>query len=66
MVILINGQKKKLNAPPDLQSLLKAEGYEGKLVAVARNGAFVPRGAYANTNLEDGDELEIVAPMQGG
>lgn len=66
MLITINGQKKKINGAPDINSVLKSEGYEGKLVAVARNGEFVPRAGYANTNLQDGDELEIVAPMQGG
>lgn len=66
MRIVINGQVKTLSAALDLASVLKAEGYEGKLVAVAKNGRFVPRADYANTNLEDGDEIEIVAPMQGG
>jgi sulfur carrier protein len=65
MNITINGQKKQ-NASPDLLALLDAEGYKDKVVAVARNGEFVPRGEYANTNLQDGDDLEIVAPMQGG
>ncbi len=66
MIITINGQKKNINGAPDIGSILQAEGYAGKLVAVARNGEFVPRGEYANTNLNDGDQLEIVAPMQGG
>ncbi len=66
MNITINGEKKNLSAAPDLQSVLDAEGYKGKLVAVAKNGEFVPRAHYANINLEDGDEIEIVAPMQGG
>jgi sulfur carrier protein len=65
MNITINGRKKSASTP-DIQSVLDAEGYKGKIVAVARNGIFVPRGEYANTNLQDGDELEIVAPMQGG
>ena len=66
MIITINGQKKKFAAEIDIASVLKEEGYDGKLLAVARNGEFVPRVAYANTNLEEGDELEILAPMQGG
>lgn len=66
MNIIINGLKKSISGMPDINSLLKAQGYEGKLVAVARNGEFVPREAYARTHLEDGDEIEIVAPMQGG
>ena len=65
MQITINGQKKS-SAARDIHSLLEQEGYAGKLVAVARNGEFVPRTQHANTNLQDGDDIEIVAPMQGG
>jgi sulfur carrier protein len=66
MILTINGQRKNVNCAPDIRSILDAEGFEGKLVAVARNGEFVPRVTYANTELQDGDALEIVAPMQGG
>ncbi len=66
MKITINGQKKTFTAPLDLSAALEQQGFDGMLVAVARNGTFVPRSQYANTNLNDGDEIEIVAPMQGG
>jgi sulfur carrier protein len=66
MIITINGQRKNVNCAPDIHSILDAEGFNGKLVAVARNGEFVPRVTYANTELQDGDALEIVAPYQGG
>ncbi|MGQ0528050.1 MAG: sulfur carrier protein ThiS [Alphaproteobacteria bacterium] len=62
----MNGQNITLAAAPDIRGLLDTNGYAGKIVAVARNGAFVPKAAYEQTQLEDGDELEIVAPMQGG
>ncbi len=35
-------------------------------VAVARNGAVVPRAQWAETALSDGDELEVVRPVPGG
>ena len=41
-------------------------GYEGQPIAVAYNDEFVPRGRYAAIQLQDGDRLEIVSPMQGG
>lgn len=66
MIILINGKRKNIDGAPDIASVLEAEGYSNKLVAVAHNGEFVPRISYAHTTLNDGDELEIVAPMQGG
>ncbi len=66
MRITINGQTRDIAGAPDIAGVLKAEGYEGRLVAVARNGEFVPKGKYAATVLNAGDALEIVAPMQGG
>ncbi len=66
MNITVNGQQKETTAAPDIASLLKAEGYEGRLVAVALNGVFVPKNSYVQKTLQDGDDIEIVAPMQGG
>lgn len=34
--------------------------------AVAVNTAFVPKSAYENTMLKDGDKVEIVRPVAGG
>ena len=35
-------------------------------VAVAVNQVFVPRSRHVDTTLKEGDQVEIVAPMQGG
>ena len=35
-------------------------------VAVARNGEVLPRAAWSDTTLVDGDVIEIVRPVQGG
>lgn len=66
MQIIINGQPKSLTAPLNLYDALAQEGVIGMTIAVARNGTFVPKGDYAHIVLEDGDDIEIVAPMQGG
>ncbi len=66
MIVTLNGQKKKIAKPLNVQQLLQHEGYGDMLVAVAKNGTFVPKNSYSKTEIEDGDELEIVAPMQGG
>mgnify|MGYP002626789168 CR=1 FL=1 len=34
--------------------------------AVAVNTVFVPKSAYENTTLQDGDKVEIVRPVAGG
>jgi sulfur carrier protein len=35
-------------------------------VAAAVNGAVIPRGRWAATELRDGDQVEIVTAVQGG
>lgn len=35
-------------------------------IATAVNGAFVPKGARSARRLAEGDQVEIVAPRQGG
>ncbi len=66
MKITINGQLKSFEAPLNLYDVLEQEEVIGMMIAVARNGIFVPKGNYASVLLEDGDLIEIVAPMQGG
>jgi sulfur carrier protein len=64
--------KLQLNGAPvdvsvtSLADLVEAQGLGEAKVATAVNGAFVPgseRDAYV---LNDGDAVEILAPMQGG
>ena len=66
MKITINGKPQNFTAPLDIAATLEQTGYAGKIVAVALNGEFVSRSNYADTILKDGDDIEIVAPMQGG
>jgi sulfur carrier protein len=66
MQLLINGQLHQVEKPTSLHHLLEALGYDPKSIAVALNGRFVPRHQYISCILEDAQELEVVAPMQGG
>ena len=66
MKIIINGKAKTYEVPLKVIAALKEEGYEGKMVAVAVNGQFVPKAQYTVIALHDGDEIEIVSAMQGG
>ena len=66
VTVIINGQKKNFTAPLNLYDVLAQEEFIGMMIAVARNGAFVPKTEYQNTAVNNGDEIEIVAPMQGG
>jgi sulfur carrier protein len=65
MRIFVNGNPHEVG-PVTLALALESLGYGGKKIATALNGRFVPQMARQQTKLADGDQLEIVAPMQGG
>lgn len=64
--ILVNGDAHAV--AETVMALLAAHGIAPgeKGVAVAVNGAVVPRAAWAETPLAAGDEIEIVRPFKGG
>ncbi len=66
MQITLNGEPQQLDKKQTIEMLLEHNGYNGKLVAVAVNGEFIPKTTYVETTINDGDKIEIVAPMQGG
>ena len=63
--IIINGTAIETNFI-DLAALCMHECEDPDTVATAVNGLFVQKTARANTMLNDGDSIEIVAPLQGG
>ena len=66
-VIRINGENEPL-AAPTIEMLLaeKAVDTGQRGIAVALNGAVVPRAAWRDTPLKAGDAVEIVRARQGG
>jgi sulfur carrier protein len=66
-VIRINGESEPL-AAATLAALLeeKAVDTSQRGIAVAVNGAVVPRAAWPSTELRAGDSIEIVRARQGG
>lgn len=66
MKVIINGQEQTFETPLNLYNVIEQQGYVEMLIAVAHNGTFVPKERYTGTPIKDGDEIEIVAPMQGG
>jgi len=66
MQICLNGRLEKIEDGARLADLLKLFGYDPSAVAVAVNEEFVPRAAYASRSLKEDDQVEVVAPMQGG
>ncbi len=65
MTITINGEQYSLPQSQTIDQLLASQGF-GKNIAVALNGAFIPRTTYDRQVVKDGDSIEIVSPMQGG
>lgn len=49
-----------------LAEVLIELGFDGAALATAVNGTFVPAAARAGTVLQNGDRIEVLAPMQGG
>lgn len=64
MTITLNGEPLALGGPATVDDLLADLSRAG--IAVALNGAVVPRAAHATTPLHDGDRVEIVTAVQGG
>jgi sulfur carrier protein len=66
-LIHVNGKSEPL-AAATLEALLaeKALDTGQRGIAVALNGAVVPRAAWAATPLQPGDNVEIVRARQGG
>lgn len=65
--IRVNGQSEPL-AETNVAALVRARGIDpgGRGLAIAVNGAVVPRTAWPSTPLHNGDTVEIVQAKQGG
>ncbi len=65
MRILVNSAWHEVRAG-ELAAALGELGYGERTVSTAVNGEFVAAGARAETPLNEGDRVEVLAPMQGG
>lgn len=66
ITLRLNDEPAQLPAGTPLAAALQAWHYADRRVAVAVNGEFVPRSAYAGRVLQDDDRIDIVAPVGGG
>lgn len=66
LILTVNGKSKELPLVANLSEALTQLGYHGQHFAVAINDTFVPRSQYGTTELNGGERLEILSPMQGG
>jgi sulfur carrier protein len=65
MRICVNGAWREAQAL-DVAGVLVELGYGDSVVATALNGEFISTHARGETRLNEGDQLEVLAPMQGG
>lgn len=66
MEIILNGEKRQVEAGLSLLALVKSVGKTPTMVAVEKEGLIVPRDSYGEVILQEGDRLEMVHFVQGG
>ena len=66
MNVTVNGKPVALEACATVSRLLGELGLDGPYALVERNGEPVERDRYAETALEEGDELVVARPVAGG
>mgnify|MGYP001150937817 FL=1 len=69
MNIKLNGEIKTINNSDEkffLEGLILHLGYEPQLVVVELNGTIINPQEWINTNIKDGDCLEVVTIVGGG
>ena len=66
MRIIINGEESSFAPPLTLSNLLLRLGLDQSKIAVERNLEIVPRSTFKQTEILDGDKLEIVHFIGGG
>jgi sulfur carrier protein len=64
--ILLNGEPRTVTTGTTLAALLGELGLDPTTVAIERNREIVPRADYADTQLAEGDALEVVTFVGGG
>jgi thiamine biosynthesis protein ThiS len=66
MHITINGTLQNLSSVKNLSDIVNTFCKQSKHVLTELNGAIVPSDQWAQTNLQDGDALELVTFVGGG
>ncbi|MBF2002582.1 MAG: thiamine biosynthesis protein ThiS [Synechococcales cyanobacterium C42_A2020_086] len=66
VTLQVNGEPRQCPAQTPLPQLLEQLGMNPRLVAVEYNGEILHRQFWADTQVQDGDRLEIVTIVGGG
>lgn len=65
ITVILNGRAIETYSST-LAELLHEQHFDIGCVASALNGQFVPRTEYKTRQLSEGNQLEVLSPMQGG
>ena len=65
MRVTVNGEQREI-ASRSVDALLGELEYEGTHFAIAVNYDVLPKSQWSQTQLQAGDEIEIITPRQGG
>jgi len=66
LIISLNDEKIEFEESLSVILLLERQGFQGDKIALAINGSFVPRSQYAETSINDGDEVDVIQAVGGG
>jgi sulfur carrier protein len=64
--VSVNGELKEVDENLNIKQLIEALEYKQKGFAIAVNTTFVSIKSYEETIINDGDTVDILAPVQGG
>ncbi|CAA6823392.1 MAG: Unknown protein [uncultured Sulfurovum sp.] len=64
--VSVNGELKELEENLNIKQMIEALNYKTKGFAVAVNTTFVSIKSYGETIIQEGDTIDILAPVQGG
>lgn len=66
ITLTVNGKRREASGPMSVPDYLAEIGVTQKAIAIAHNGAVIPRAELSSVTLRDGDALEIVRAVGGG
>jgi len=64
--LVLNGERQDFDDPATVADAVTAAGAPDRGVAVAVDGQVVPRTAWEQTALADGQKVEVLQAVQGG
>lgn len=68
MIVTVNGEKRSLDGVSSVDDLITREtkSWVHRGLAVAVNGEVVPRSSWKDTQLAEGDKIELLNAIGGG